>query len=170
MKSAYLFYVGRVVSRQKRCERLVELQSLLAQSKISSELHIFGNRNIGIEASLQRVSSERNIVRWHGIVNSWSRLIDKRSIQIFVSDYEGCPLALLEAQKAKIENVAAIQGEWTSSYLSSNCIFPTVTQMANAIIENVDLMNRKHLDTYFDEGRFYSEIQELKRRLLEATN
>ena len=92
-----LIYVGRVIEEQKRVSRLLELARGLQKSGIPFDLHMIGS---GPEEKLFRNPEAESLgIHWHGSLPNGEIREHLRQAHLFVllSDYEGLPLALLEA-------------------------------------------------------------------------
>jgi len=92
-----LIYVGRLIEEQKRVSRLLELAKGLQQAGIPFDLHIIGS---GPEEGLFRNPEAESLgINWHGSLPNGEIREHLMQTHLFVllSDYEGLPLALLEA-------------------------------------------------------------------------
>lgn len=156
-----LYYVGRFVIRGKRIDKLLELSKLLESNNLDYNIKIF--------ASIEKDSKEYKMFETNsnfcflGYKKNWTEFIDKDATMIFVTEYEGCPLSILEAFKNNYKKIAILEIPGIETYLSKNCIFKNVKEMANAIIDNLNLENTIDLSTYFDEARFDKEVQDFYR-------
>lgn len=92
-----LGYSGRLSREQKRVERLAELAPRLDALGLRWRLELLGD---GEErASLEKALPDRSRVVFHGrrSGDEYWRIVDGWDAVVFTSDYEGTPIALLEA-------------------------------------------------------------------------
>jgi len=92
-----LGYAGRLSREQKRVERFVELAARLDARAIPWRLELLGD---GEErAALEKALPDRARVVFHGRQSgdAYWRIVDGWDAIVFTSDYEGTPIALLEA-------------------------------------------------------------------------
>lgn len=156
-----LYYVGRFVVRGKRIDKLLELSNLLEKENIDHEFKIFADVNVCSEE--YKMFNNNSNFNFLGFKKNWIEFIEKESIMIFVTEYEGCPLSILEAYKSNYKKIAVLEIPGIDSYLSQNCIFKDVEEMSKALINNSNLENTINLSSYFDELRFNKEIQDFYR-------
>jgi glycosyltransferase involved in cell wall biosynthesis len=93
-------YVGRVVEEQKRVSRMLPVCAELRRRKVDFELHIIGDGPA--RASLQEKFTSSGLddnVRFHGWCSpaEVKQLLSEMDVFLLLSDYEGLPVALLEA-------------------------------------------------------------------------
>ncbi len=92
-----LGYAGRLVREQKRVERFVELAAALDRAGVAWRLEFLGDgeERTRLEAALP----DRGRVIFHGRLQgeAYWKVIDRWDALVLVSDYEGTPIALLEA-------------------------------------------------------------------------
>ena len=150
------YFVGRALFRQKRIDRIIDFVKILNTNKINFKLHLFSK---SIPEDLKRLD---NIIV-HGYRNDWLNYITPDYIMLLFSDYEGCPLCILEANKAGFNKIAVIKMPGINNYVSSNCIFNNVGELARYDFKNYNFENSLDLSTYFDEMRFNTEIEKFYR-------
>ncbi len=92
-----LGFCGRLVKEQKRVDRLPRLYRCLTDSGINFRFEIMGD-GPGL-AWLKRKLQNQTNVHFHGRLTGthYWRALNKWDAIVFVSDYEGLPLSLLEA-------------------------------------------------------------------------
>jgi glycosyltransferase involved in cell wall biosynthesis len=92
-----LGYVGRVLKEQKRVDRLPRLCQTLDQQKIDYRFEILGDGDA--RPSLERFFRGNSRVVFHGRKEgeSYWKILAGWDAVIYVSDYEGLPISLLEA-------------------------------------------------------------------------
>lgn len=153
-----LYYVGRFVIRGKRIDKLLELSKFLESKNLNYNFKIFADVD---EYSEEYKMFEGNSnFNFFGFKKNWTEFIDEDSIMVFVTEYEGCPLSILEAYKKNLKKIAVLEIPGINSYLSNNCIFKDVYHMSEAINNGLNLENTIELSTYFDEFRFNKEVNE----------
>jgi glycosyltransferase involved in cell wall biosynthesis len=106
-----IVYVGRMVQEQKRVMEFVPLVSELKRRKVDFELHLIGDgstrNDLAAELGRRRLD---NHVRFYGWLSSDDVKQRLREMDVFVllSDYEGLPVALLEAMAHALAPVVTI--------------------------------------------------------------
>lgn len=145
------YFVGRAVFRQKRIDRFKEFALILNEKKIQYKLHLFST---DVPDDMKLVD---NIILY-GYKKDWINYIDSDYIMLLFSDYEGCPLCILEANKVGFKKTAVIKMPGINNYVSSNCIFNNVGELARCDFKNYNFENTLDLSTYFNENRFNSEV------------
>ncbi len=145
------YFVGRAVIRQKRIDRLKEFAIYLNRKNIKFNLHLFSK---SIPEDLTFVD---NIIM-HGFKHDWINYISKDFIMLLFSDYEGCPLCILEANKMGFINVAVLEMPGIDNYVSSNCIFKNVKDLSECNFDNYVFANTVNLSPYFNQKRFNLEV------------
>ena len=153
-----LYYVGRFVIRGKRIDKLLELSKLLEINNLDYNVKIFAS--IDKDSIEYKMFESNSNFCFLGFKENWFEFIDKDALMIFVTEYEGCPLSILEAYKKNHKKIAILEIPGIETYLSENCIFENVKEMANAIICNLNFENTIDLSIYFDETRFDKEVQD----------
>lgn len=156
-----LYYVGRFVIRGKRIDKLLELSKFLQSNNINYNFKIFAD--VDVHSDEYKMFETNTNFNFLGFKKNWTEFIDENSIMVFVTEYEGCPLSILEAYKKNYKKIAVLKIPGIESYLSNNCIFTDVSHMARAICNNLNFENTIDLSTYFDEIRFNKEIQDFYR-------
>jgi hypothetical protein len=151
-----LFYVGRFVIRQKRVDRLNYISKKLDQLGIAHELLIIGIADDAVKNIIGDISPS---LRFYGFCKNWHTVVDANSIMIFVSDYEGCPLALLEAYRFGIRKVVVLNSPGLKQYVSENCIASNTDHLVQIIADKQDFENYTQLNSFFDPYRFLTEVQ-----------
>jgi hypothetical protein len=156
-----LYYVGRFVIRGKRIDKLLELSNCLEKNNCDYNIKIFADVNPNSEEYIMFENNSK--FNFLGFKKDWIEYIGKDDIMIFVTEYEGCPLSILEAYKNNFKKIAVLEIPGIESYLSRNCIFKNVEQMSKALCNNLDMENTIDLSTYFDRERFNKEILDFYR-------
>lgn len=93
-------YIGRMVQEQKRVMEFLPLVEQLIKGNIQFELNLIGDgseRSV-LEAAFKRAGLEEHVKMW-GWLSADQVKVQLRRLDVFVllSDYEGLPVALLEA-------------------------------------------------------------------------
>lgn len=145
------YFVGRAVFRQKRIDRFKEFALILNEKNIEFKIHFFSR---DLPDDMKFVD---NIIL-HGYKKDWINYIASDYIMLLFSDYEGCPLCILEANKIGFKKAAVIEMPGINNYVSSNCIFNNVKDLASCNFKKYNFENTLDLSTYFDENRFNSEV------------
>lgn len=121
-------YVGRLEVRQKRVERLPALMRAWAAAKAGPvEWHVLGD---GPERGrLERAAKGAGDIRFHGWLGGdhYWRMLAALDAVIFFSDYEGTPIALLEAMSVGVTPVfpdIGGDGEELARSLDPDCVYP----------------------------------------------
>lgn len=148
------YFVGRAVFRQKRIDRFIEFVKILNQNNINFKLHLFSK-------SIPKDLNLLDNVIVHGFRNDWLNYITSDYIMLLFSDYEGCPLCILEANKAGFYKIAVIEMPGINNYVSPNCIFNNIQELANTNFINYSFENTLDLSTYFNESRFDKDVSNL---------
>jgi glycosyltransferase involved in cell wall biosynthesis len=157
-KMLNLYYVGRFSYRQKRIDRLLEISKILELHNFDYNFKIFSDVDINsYEYKMFKNNSNFNFL---GYKIDWTNYIDESSIMVMVSEYEGCPLSILEAYKYNLNKLAVLNMPGIECYISNNCIYADIEHMCFAFINKADLENKKNISTYFDETRFNNEVQD----------
>ena len=138
-------YIGRLTQRQKRSDLLVKFYESLKESNIEFCIDIYGDGEINIKDQLQGLP---NVV-YHGYTNDWVEYLDNSYIFLSFSDYEGCPLSLLEFSKYIGNKFLAKRANGIKQYLSSNCLFNTIEEATSLILQGASLENNLTHDEYF---------------------
>lgn len=121
-------YVGRVESKQKRVERLPELmRAWTAQGGEPVEWQVLGDGSARrkLESDLRAWGP----VRFHGWLegDAYARALAALDVLVFTSDYEGTPIALLEALGAgAVPLFPAIAGDGAdlARQVDARCVYP----------------------------------------------
>lgn len=152
-----LGFVGRVVREQKRIDRLPVLCRKLDQAGVSFQFEVLGE---GPDLPwLQRQFSNRTNVLIHGrqegdrywnVLRAWDAVI-------FFSDYEGLPIALLEALSAGVIPIYPRIGSGGDSYAAA--VQPELVYPAGDLDSVVALI--KELLT-----RSAEEVEQMRQRCL----
>ena len=117
-------YVGRIDVRQKRCDLLVDFFKLLLANEIECSLTIFGEGDEALERQLTSIGGDLM-----GFVEDWWKYLNKDSVFLSFSDYEGCPLALLEFYKHVGKKIIVLNRNGLKQYVSANCVYDTLDDM-----------------------------------------
>jgi hypothetical protein len=156
--SVSLLYVGRFTTLQKRSELFIclckELSTILPRDSISVKMFLT-NEPVGILDELVQLIPDCRIVISD---RNWQQQIVGDEILVSTSEYEGCPLTFLEFTKAGGLRFASLYFTGVDSYLSRNCIFSSIHQMAVSIAHGFSTHNQLSLVEYFDFRRFSREI------------
>jgi hypothetical protein len=150
------YFVGRADFRQKRIDRIIKFASALDSNKIEFKLHLFSRT---IPMSLQ----ENSNVVFHGYRNDWKNNINNDYIMLLFSDYEGCPLCILEAVKFGFRKMIVYPIIGIETYVSKNCIYNSIDEIIYAIKCSSEFVNTKNLNEYYDSERFDTEIKDLMK-------
>ncbi|MCU1268261.1 MAG: glycosyl transferase group 1 [Acidobacteria bacterium] len=104
-------YVGRMVQEQKRVMEFVPLVAELVKRQVNFELHLIGDGSarLALEAELNRRGLHDRVKFW-GWLGSHEVAQRLQALDVFVllSDYEGLPVALLEAMGHALVPVVTI--------------------------------------------------------------
>ncbi|OXB20757.1 hypothetical protein B0A80_17675 [Flavobacterium tructae] len=158
-----LYFVGRFIVRQKRIDRLLELSKLLDLDNCDYSFKIFSD--VDFNSNEYKEFENNKKFNFLGFKNNWVDYIDEKSIMIFVSDYEGCPLSILEAYKNNHKKIAILEMPGVENYVSENSICKSIEQMAEKINKNCDLENLLDLSSYFDKVRFARDVERLYKTI-----
>lgn len=93
-------YVGRLVQAQKRVMEFVPLVEQLVKCGVRFELHLIGDgsERSGLEAALKRAGLDAHVRFWGWLSSDQVReQLSRLDVFVLLSDYEGLPVALLEA-------------------------------------------------------------------------
>ena len=151
-----LFYVGRFVIRGKRIDKLLKLSNLLDDLDCEYNFRIFADVD---KNSVEYKMFEKNDkFNFFGFKKDWFNYLEKDSIMIFVTDYEGCPLSILEAYKYGHKKISLLKIPGIENYVSPNCISQDVEEMAMKIKNSQDFENFTNLESFYDKNRFDSEV------------
>lgn len=153
-----LYYIGRIVIRQKRIDKLITILQHFALQKTNLRLHIFGNGDPLLVEQIMNFQSELIEIVFYGFKKNWIDYIKNDWIQLFFSDYEGCPLSLIEAINAGKFYMVSVDSPGLKQYMSVNCVFDNLVNLANSLESNLDLQNHLDLSIFFDQARFSREV------------
>ncbi|MEY3276656.1 MAG: hypothetical protein RL153_1924 [Verrucomicrobiota bacterium] len=97
-----LGFAGRLESTQKRVERFIELSGRLASSTVPWRIEFVGEGSL--RPALEAALPDRQRHRFHGRLqgDDYWRAIASWDAIVFTSDYEGTPIALIEAITAGV--------------------------------------------------------------------
>lgn len=105
-----LVYAGRLEARQKRVMDLVRIQHELSRRSISHVLHVVGDgsERAAMAAALAH-AVERGEVSFHGLLEHHEALavLATADALLLTSEFEGLPLALLEAMAREVVPIAS---------------------------------------------------------------
>jgi len=93
-------YVGRLVQAQKRVMEFVPLAAQLVKCGLRFELHLIGDgsERSDLEAAFKRAGLESHVRFWGWLSSDQVReRLSRLDVFVLLSDYEGLPVALLEA-------------------------------------------------------------------------
>jgi glycosyltransferase involved in cell wall biosynthesis len=93
-------YVGRMVQEQKRVMEFVPLAEELVRRKVRFELHLIGDgsERPALEAAFKRAGLDSHVRFWGWLSSDQVReQLLQLDVFVLLSDYEGLPVALLEA-------------------------------------------------------------------------
>ena len=152
------YFVGRADFRQKRIDRIMEFASALDSNKIEYKLHFFSRT---IPVSLK----ESPHIIFHGYKKDWEKNINNDYIMLLFSDYEGCPLCILEAVNFGFRNMIVFPIIGIETYVSKNCIYNSIDEIIGAIKISSDFVNTKNLNEYYDLERFNDDIKKFLKYL-----
>lgn len=154
-------YSGRLTTRQKRVDLLIDFCLSLNKKGVDFTLDIFGDGDHLIIKELQKIAGV-NVV---GFKDRWLDDVDESHIFLLFSDYEGCPLSLLEFQKYIGGRVLARRANGIKQYLSNNCLFDTVSEAVDLVMKNSNFCNTLQLDYYFSEAGSKAQVDLLCERV-----
>ncbi len=137
-------FCSRIQFEQKRVDRLPELCELLDKAGVDYQLELLGD---GTErAWLEEKFKGRSNIIFHGRQNglSYWKMISEWDLILFVSDYEGLPIALLEALALGVVPIYPEIGSGGDQYvakISPNLVFKAgdLSGAARAIKETAQL-------------------------------
>lgn len=121
-------YAGRLVSDQKRVERLVPLVRELAQAGLHQQWEILGE-GPAREGLQSEVASTGVSATFHGRLagDAFWDVLRRLDFIVFTSDYEGMPISLLEAMSQGVLPLYARMNSGGDSYaarLDSSLLYP----------------------------------------------
>jgi len=93
-------YVGRLVQAQKRVMEFVPLAEQLVKYKVNFELHLIGDgsERPALEAAFKRLGLEQHVRMWGWLgADQVRQQLLQLDVFVLLSEYEGLPVALLEA-------------------------------------------------------------------------
>jgi hypothetical protein len=154
------YYVGRAVDRQKRFDRVKGFINYLVEQEIDFSFKIFAELSDGI------ILDQR--VQCFGFLENWWNQIERDEILILFSDYEGCPLVLLEAVKNGLSNFCVYNFPGAQTYLSSNCIINDYRSIQWNCVISQDFKTSLSILAYFDKKRFIKEVYNLESKIYEC--
>lgn len=140
-------YIGRLTQRQKRLDLLINFYESLIENDIEFLIDIYGDGETYIKDQLKVFPH----IFYHGFTKDWMKQLDSSYIFLSFSDYEGCPLSLLEFSKYTGNKFLAIRANGIKQYLSSNCLFDTIEEATNLILQGASLENNSPHDEYFSD-------------------
>lgn len=152
-----LYYVGRFVIRGKRIDKLLELSILLDKSNSDYRFNIFAD--VDFNSTEYKLFENNKKFSFRGYKKDWVNYLSPNSIMIFVTEYEGCPLSILEAYQKGYKKIALLKIPGIENYVSENCISENVEEMAKKILNDSNAVNSIDLSTYYDELRFKQEVE-----------
>jgi glycosyltransferase involved in cell wall biosynthesis len=157
-----LYYVGRIVVRQKRLDELINFFQIFYNQKKFMTIHIFGSGESSLIGDIKSCANNFIDIRFYGYKDNWIEYVSDDWIQLFFSDYEGCPLTLLEAMKAGKRKMASLNSPGLTQYMSKNCIFQNLYHLAESIGSDMNLENNSNLSIYFDQLRFMRDVKTME--------
>lgn len=152
-----LYYVGRFAVRQKRIDRLLELTKLLDKSNCNYNFKIFAD--VDVNSNEYKMFENNTKINFLGFKMDWVNYLEADSIMVFVSEYEGCPLSILEAYSSDYRKISILEIPGIDNYVSENCISQNIEEMAKKIVNYLNLENSINLATYYDKLRFEKEVE-----------
>ena len=111
----------------------------LNASDISFKCDVFGNGDYKHIVALRNISG----VHVYGYEADWKSKVDDDYIFLMFSDYEGCPLSLLEFHKFVGKKAMVRRSNGLKQYVSENCLFEGSNDAVKMIIDNVNIKNIK---------------------------
>lgn len=163
------YYVGRIVERQKKFNLFFDLIKTLNETNLDICFKIFGDGDVELLSNIKSLGNEKTHIEYFGFKTNWVQHISEGAIQIFLSDYEGCPLALLEAYKNNNKFIAVLNSPGLYHYVSNNCIFSNIYEMAAAISQVHDFHNYIDLSEYFNDDRHTKEVNKSFNNIFELS-
>jgi glycosyltransferase involved in cell wall biosynthesis len=154
-------YAGRLTRQQKRVERFIELARLLEGSDFCWRLEFLGDGDE--RGALERALPNREQVLFHGRKqgDEYWRILASWDVLAFVSDYEGTPIAMLEALSQGVLPLHPALGSGGDQYASS--IDPALIYEPGNL---GDLASRIKMVSEWPDSRWMGAVDRA-RRLLE---
>jgi len=151
-----LIYVGRVVRRQKRFDRLVEIAHAASSRGIDLRIKVYGECH-------DRFKSLPPSIIIRGFINSWGLEVSSNDIMLITSDYEGLPLSLLDFHKAGGRRVLAFRAAWAEALFHGSSLFSSTSEALHKLQMPESLRyEEKMLSKYFDKDRFTRSVAHAK--------
>ena len=150
-------YVGRLSVRQKRTDLLLEFCRKLIDANIDFAFDIFGKGDKNIEHQLAGIDR----VTLHGHNSSWPKTLKKKAIYFSPSDYEGCPLSLLEFHKYGGSKVLVANNNGLRQYVSKACLFDNIDEAVSKVGREQICNNKKNLSSFFDDKASRKQIESI---------
>ena len=154
-----LYYVGRFVFRGKRVHLLKELTNILDQNSLKYKISIYSE--IDTKSIEYKMFKDNPNFLFLGFVHDWYKEVSENAIMVFVTQYEGCPLSILEAYKHNRNNLIMLKIPGIENYVSENCLVETIDQMSEKILNGSNLTNHLNLSTYYDLNRFKVDVDNI---------
>lgn len=154
-------YVGRLSVRQKRADLLLEFCRKLIEANIDFAFDIFGKGDKKIEYQLAGIDR----VTLHGHDSSWQKTLKKKAIYFSPSDYEGCPLSLLEFHKYGGSKVLVANNNGLRQYVSKGCLFDNIDEAVSKVGREQICNNKKNLSSFFDDKASRKQIESILESL-----
>ena len=148
-------YVGRLSVRQKRADLLSDFCRKLIDANIDFTFDIFGKGDTNIEHQLASIEQ----VTLHGHNSSWPSTLKKGAIYFSPSDYEGCPLSLLEFHKYGGRKVLVANRNGLRQYVSEACIFQNIDEAVSKTSRDEICNNQINLSHFFDNKLSKKQIR-----------
>ncbi len=149
-----LLYVGRATERQKKFFSLLKWVAIYYKKNKDISLLVVTKDNF--QANNSYISST-NDDEWYKNINL------KEYIFILNSDYEGCPVSLLEFLQYGGTKICMKKALWNINIYPEMSLFLTYNQFSS-ILNNggYEIKDLAMLNTYFDIKRYKDDIDKLK--------
>lgn len=151
-----LVYAGRMVTEQKQVQRYLQLATSLNEAGIPFELHLVGDGER--LADLRNSSAHLASVKIHGRCSREETLAIMATCDVFVllSDYEGLPMALVEAMSVGLvpvvypirSGIGEVVTPGQNGFISSSPSIATVTHIIRQLHSN-----RRQLEAVSEAAR-----------------
>lgn len=151
-----LIYVGRIINRQKCFNKIIDLGNLIDKYRIPTKIHVYGEGSCPTQFP--------NSIIYYGYSSLWIHSNLSNKIFLMTSNYEGCPLSLLEFVKYGGNRAIVINSDWAHSMLPSNCIFEDIESIFASISLNSNNfeIDRGLLSRYMNNDNYLNKIAKLK--------
>jgi glycosyltransferase involved in cell wall biosynthesis len=172
-----LAYVGRVVELQKRVSDFLVLADELRKDGLAFELHIIGDGDarMQLEEAFRQNGFGTEVKFWGWLSQTEvSKKLSELDVFTLLSDYEGLPVALLEAMGHGLAPVVTQIPSGNSQLIrdgENGLLFP-VGDMANAarhltlLANDAEALKRLRLNAWLTAGEY--SVERMAQRYLEC--